>query len=405
MKVLLVTPAFPFRQGSGSEIRTHQVYRELCAMAQVDVLSCHFQDVDARKVSQFGGGERYRGHIRIGRYYPFYLRNQRLHPKLADLLREGRYDFVVVRYYSTAFGLGLFGRPELILDCDDCGLELMVQYQERMRAGLFGWLTGAVSGLHALGYRHRYRSNLSRVRHVLFAKASSQLAWQDNFHLLPNRVSARDCVAPAAVPDGQPVKILFVGLLAYPPNFEGVDRFIERVWPTVARLRPDTVFKVAGGGLPPPLREKWAAVPGVQLCGFVPDIEEAYADAAFSISPVYAGSGTHIKVMESLLRARTMVLTPMAQRGYEQVLRHGESLLVGETDAQFGEQVLRLIDDVGLRRGLAARGREQVLRHFAVENTPPVITPLLAPDATGDDAMIPISEMVLPDDGAIPVEG
>lgn len=386
MKILFISPVFPFSGGSGSEIRSHQIYAELKSFATVDVLSSHFLEIDEARLAQFREQHSHLGHIKVPRFFPFFLKNRALDDKLKRILVQGNYDFIVVRYYITAFGLGLFGHSRLVLDCDDCGLELMAQFLRKQReARHFALVRWAVVGLHYLGYRKLYRSNLARAHSALFAKASSRIEWRHNFHLLPNRIS--QTIVPArgtpADADQIPPKVLFVGLLAYPANFEGVDHFVDHIWPAVRRSVGNAVFKIVGGGLPPHLRTKWSTVAGIELCGFVKDIEAVYGDVLFSVSPVYQGSGTHIKVMESLLRGKTMVVTPMSHRGYEQTLVDGESILVAHTDARFSDLIVQLLQQPQWRAQLGASGRESVLKNHTTENSVPILNGLLQAAFTG----------------------
>jgi len=83
------------------------------------------------------------------------------------------------------------------------------------------------------------------------------------------------------------------------------------------------------------------------------------------VAPLREGGGTKIKVLESLKLGRTCVVTPHAQRGYGQVLRDGQSLLVGETDEELAAACVRLIEQPELRDRLAATGQEVVRERYS----------------------------------------
>lgn len=71
--------------------------------------------------------------------------------------------------------------------------------------------------------------------------------------------------------------IFTVGLMSYRPNYEGVDSFLMKIWPQVHSLYPALKYKVVGKGLPDRYAQKWLAIPGVQVLGFVDDIRSVYA--------------------------------------------------------------------------------------------------------------------------------
>ena len=56
--------------------------------------------------------------------------------------------------------------------------------------------------------------------------------------------------------------ILFVGSLWYPPNRQGVDRFLALSWPAVRKAVPD-VKLVLAGAVDHAVRAKWNQFPGV----------------------------------------------------------------------------------------------------------------------------------------------
>lgn len=55
--------------------------------------------------------------------------------------------------------------------------------------------------------------------------------------------------------------------------------------------------------------------PGIKFFGFVKDLEAVYADCDFSIIPIRYGSGTRIKVIESISKGVPIVSTEMGVQG------------------------------------------------------------------------------------------
>jgi glycosyltransferase involved in cell wall biosynthesis len=101
--------------------------------------------------------------------------------------------------------------------------------------------------------------------------------------------------------------------------------------------------------------------------GFVDDLAAVYGACWFTLCPLWTGAGTNIKVLESLTFGRTCVTTVIGQRGFEDSLASGDSLLVAATPEDVAENCIRLIDDHALILALAKRGREVVQREFSYE--------------------------------------
>jgi glycosyltransferase involved in cell wall biosynthesis len=175
---------------------------------------------------------------------------------------------------------------------------------------------------------------------------------------------------------------LFVGYLGYPPNFLGLDDFIKHSWPSIVREVPDIRLKIVGARLPDRFARRWSRAENVDLCGFVPSLEDVYADVDFCISPVSMGSGTHIKILESLGRGMTMVISKRSHRGFEEAFKDGECLLVARDFRDFSRKVCDLASNAQLRGSLSARGLQVVRQSFAYDrSTPSVFADLLADQA------------------------
>ena len=115
----------------------------------------------------------------------------------------------------------------------------------------------------------------------------------------------------------QEALLLTVGLMSYSPNFQGVDWFVQNIWPTFYAEHPDFTYYVVGRGAPQNLANSWSRVPGVKVLGFVDDIDSLYEKSIAVVSPVLSGAGTCIKVIEAGLRGRKVFATSVAARGIQ----------------------------------------------------------------------------------------
>ena len=132
-----------------------------------------------------------------------------------------------------------------------------------------------------------------------------------------------------------------VGLMHYEPNYEGVDWFVENVWPTVRKRNPDLEYKICGRGTPGRLIEKWRATPGVEVMGFVADIDKVYEESLAAVTPILSGAGTCIKVQEAALRGRKIFATSFAVRGLSDTAIRKLGIEVSDDAAEMSELVAR----------------------------------------------------------------
>ena len=158
----------------------------------------------------------------------------------------------------------------------------------------------------------------------------------------------------AAPADG---RMVFVGQMGWFPNRDGVEWFLQAVFPRILARRPDAQFVLVGkaDGFEVP-----AAVAGnVRLTGFVDDLRPYVHDAAVYVVPLRAGSGTRLKVLEAMALGKAIVTTTIGSEGI--ALRHDESALYADDADGFAEATLALLasPERAARMGAAARDLAQ----------------------------------------------
>jgi len=279
-------------------------------------------------------------------------------------------DLLVCRYLRSAVATGAASLSQIpvVLDFDDVDWRVRASHREQIAT------RGIAEVLHHEFYDWYLERNARRcLRHfahvwvaseedkqVLGNRTSSVLP---NVPILPSHTSDR---SPQAKQEGP--TLLFVGGLVHRPNREGLDRFLDRVWPRVHEAKPEVKLRVVGG-LPDDggrCETKWRKVANVEILGQVEDLSPEYERALFTIAPVYWGGGTKIKVLESLGRGRACVVSPHALYGVGAHIRHGDSVLCAASDEEFAEACLKLLRSERLRKSLAMGGEQVIREHFSV---------------------------------------
>lgn len=190
------------------------------------------------------------------------------------------------------------------------------------------------------------------------------------------RVPARNVVV---VPNGTAVvaaegrapgrSLLFVGPLGYEPNRVGMEWFVRHAWPLVRAQVPGAELHVAGGNPPPTLLGQEAQ--GVFAHGFVPDLAPLWRQAGLSVVPLLAGSGTRLKVLESLAYGVPCVCTSIGAFGLD--LGEAEGVVRADRPEDFAAQCVRLLRDPQLQSALGRRGREVVTARYSWERVQEII--------------------------------
>lgn len=145
-------------------------------------------------------------------------------------------------------------------------------------------------------------------------------------------------------------QVLFIGSMGYPPNAEAVRWWVEQVWPG-SDLPPLTVIGESSDAE----LDGLASHPAIELVGEVPDVGPWLAGARAIAIPLLSGSGSRLKLVEALAQGRPVVATSKGAEGFH--VTTGDQLLVADSPAEFAAAVHRVLQDVVLAAGLAARGR------------------------------------------------
>jgi len=159
--------------------------------------------------------------------------------------------------------------------------------------------------------------------------------------------------------------LVFIGSMDWMANIDGVDYFMEEILPLIRRERPDCNFTVVGRRPTPKIQQYAKDDPRIRVTGTVPDVRPYLWDAAVSIVPLRIGSGTRLKIYESMAAKTPVVSTTIGAEGLE--IHPPHDIRIADTPAEFARQCLELLDDANARRSIADAGWELVSSRFSWE--------------------------------------
>jgi glycosyltransferase involved in cell wall biosynthesis len=133
----------------------------------------------------------------------------------------------------------------------------------------------------------------------------------------------------------QPLSLSFIGSLDWMPNLEGLDWFLDQVWPLLLREFPNLTFHIAGRNTPARLLRLQTT--GVTVHGEVPSSADFLNQHAITVAPLLSGGGMRAKILEGMALGRTVLSTTVGMEGIE--ARHGHEALLADTPEQMLEAV------------------------------------------------------------------
>lgn len=181
--------------------------------------------------------------------------------------------------------------------------------------------------------------------------------------------------------------VLWMGHLAYWPNREGLLQFVTQAW---ALLGAAGARLLIAGAQPPPEVRALEDQPGVEVLGYVDDLDRLLDQVTVGVVPLWRGAGVKLKTVTMMGAGIPVVTTPQGVEGLK--VEDGIHCLVADTPAGLASALRRLLDDRDLRATLAREGRRLVSDNYTWDSvTAPFVELMenLAGDRPGQGAPAP----------------
>lgn len=280
--------------------------------------------------------------------------SRRMHREIHRLCREN----IITIAHADSLQSGQYvidlPIPKLITN-HNVEYQRLYSYAEKRGISVYSLLLRAQARL-----TQRYERNiLQTVGHCIAVsdndeRTLSQLAPSTQFYVVPNGTdTSAPPLTPAAITSHS---ALWVGGMNDPFNREAVLHFAQKIFPIIRSDLPNFVWTVVGRDPPPKLRAL-AERPnsGMLLSGFIPDLRDAYQNAAIVVVPLISGGGTKLKVLEAMAMGRAIVTTPIGAEGL--AVHDGLHMEVATSDEDFAHRVITLLRDPSKRQGIASAAR------------------------------------------------
>ena len=174
---------------------------------------------------------------------------------------------------------------------------------------------------------------------------------------------------PARRPPAE-LRLGYVGNLTWHPNALGLSWFCDAVWPLIRARLPAAQLSIAGSGLAvdaqgrPRGPKSWQR-PGIELVGFVAELETFYPRCLGLIAPILGGSGVRIKLLEAFRAGLPVITTSAGAAGLP--VTSGVEVLIEDAPDRFAQAVVTLSQDPALQERLRAAGYAFLRAHHSPE--------------------------------------
>jgi glycosyltransferase involved in cell wall biosynthesis len=112
---------------------------------------------------------------------------------------------------------------------------------------------------------------------------------------------------------GKALRLFHIGAMDWKPNVEGVEKFIQHIFPEILKKFPHTELHLAGKSMPPRFHAYQSA--HIFVHGEVENAQDFMAKFDVLIVPIESGSGIRIKVLEAMAAGKPVISTVEGMAG------------------------------------------------------------------------------------------
>jgi hypothetical protein len=239
-------------------------------------------------------------------------KSKRYCQQVQSLLQQGHYDAVVIDHAQLGWLLevvnGMDGGRPVIFNSHNIEHEIYLQYVQQSRHPIATWVYRREAKLV-----QRMEDHLATVARQTWALTQHDADYFNRLKPLGRvRTVSLPCGCASLQTDGleKQYDIGIIGSWSWKPNIEGLEWFLQQVYP---QLPSQVSIQVAGRGV------DWLSgrYPNITYRGFVPDASVFMAQARVVAIPILSGGGIQIKTLDAIAAGSLMVATPMALRGID----------------------------------------------------------------------------------------
>lgn len=135
--------------------------------------------------------------------------------------------------------------------------------------------------------------------------------------------------------------IFHIASMDWLPNVEGVDWFLDNVWPRINQSKTNGTLYLAGREMPDSYFN--LKIPNVNVVGKVKSAKEFYLSKKIMIVPVLSGSGMRIKIIEGMALGKVIISTTIGAEGIN--CTSGKNIIIADNPEDFADAICTCLKD------------------------------------------------------------
>ncbi|RZK53561.1 MAG: glycosyltransferase [Pedobacter sp.] len=159
--------------------------------------------------------------------------------------------------------------------------------------------------------------------------------------------------------------LFHLGAMDWRPNKEGLEWFLDEIWPDIETLNRELRFYIAGKNM----QKQFFDYDSDNLIveGEVFDAVEFMNSKAIMIVPLLSASGMRVKIIEGMAMQKCIIATSMAAEGIN--YKNGKDILIANTSDEFYRAILQCITQPNKWQEIGANARKTAERDHEVNSS------------------------------------
>ena len=157
--------------------------------------------------------------------------------------------------------------------------------------------------------------------------------------------------------------LLFIGNFNHTPNRDAVEFFVVKILPQILKSLPEVKLDVIGINAPDHFQTY--ASKGVNIHGYVPDVEPFFQSARVFVAPLRFGAGVKGKIGDALSYGVPVVTTDVGAEGMR--FEHDHQVLLANAPEDFAKYVVETYTNPELWQRLSDASHAHVAKYFSPE--------------------------------------
>ncbi|NTU72604.1 glycosyltransferase [Candidatus Roizmanbacteria bacterium] len=376
MKLLFITPRFPFPPFRGDQSVPFHRMRVLSRRHEITLLSIYEQDEDLKGIEPLKQFCRSIHIFKLPKWKSFknlaligpvsklplqvlYYQSDGFKKSLNNLIANNRFDLV----HAFMLRIAPFCRDlsvPIVLDLID-SMQLNFRRRVDMARAPHKWLLQEeLRRLHIFEEDMCFHFN----RVLVVSKKDKECISSENVNVVPLGVDTEQ-FAPRIFSVDNPT-IIFSGNMFYGPNIHAVKWFVENCYFRILEKIPNISFIIAGNK-PPPDIKILENNPGITVTGFVESMPDMIKGASVAIAPMQSGSGMQFKILEAMSCGLPVITNALGLGDIK--AKDKIEILLAESANDFVQQIIECLTRNKYALNIGTCAREFVLNHHSWEHT------------------------------------